>query len=87
MVNEHKRDGIEQRGDGWRITVAAGRDPITGNYVRIRELVHGTKTDARKRRDELRVQVARGTAANAARENLTDYPAAAIDEAERLLGG
>lgn len=54
--------GIESRGDGvWRITVAAGRDPSTGKYTRVRETFHGTKTDARRRRDELRVEVANGT--------------------------
>ncbi len=73
MTERTSHDGIAQRGDGWRITVAAGRDPITGNYNRIRETFHGTKTDARKRRDELRVQVSHGTAVHADRGNVTDY--------------
>jgi integrase len=66
-------DGIEARGNGWRITVATGRDPITGEYGRIREHVNGTKTDARRRRDELRVQVQRGTAVRADREIVADF--------------
>jgi integrase len=74
-VTERKKpDGIEQRGAGtWRITVASGRDPVTGRYVRVRETFRGTKTEARRRRDELRVQVARGTIAHADRESVTAY--------------
>jgi hypothetical protein len=69
-----KHDGIEQRGSGtWRITVHTGRDPVTGCYGRIRETVRGTKTDARKRRTELLVQVARGTAVQADRETVAVF--------------
>jgi hypothetical protein len=68
------KDGIEARGRGtWRITVAAGRDPITGRYTRLRETVHGTKTDARRRRDELLVQAARGTAVQSTRETVAVF--------------
>jgi integrase len=68
------RDGMEQRSSGiWRITVATGRDPVTGRYGRIRETVRGTKTDARKRRDTLRVQVAHGTAVQTERETVTAF--------------
>jgi integrase len=67
-------DGIEARGKGsWRITVAGGRDPITGRYIRLRETVRGTKTEARRRRDELLVQVARGTAVQATRETVAVF--------------
>jgi integrase len=67
-------DGIEQRGtDTWRITVATGRDPASGRYGRIRETVHGSKMAARRRRDELRVQVSRGTVAQANRETVAGY--------------
>jgi integrase len=56
------KDGLERRGTrSWRITVPAGRDPETGRYVRIRETFTGTKTEAKNRRDELRVEVAHGT--------------------------
>jgi integrase len=34
---------------------------IHGKYTRIRETFHGTKTEARRRRDELRFEVANGT--------------------------
>jgi integrase len=67
-------DGIEQRGSGvWRITVHTGRDPVTGRYGRIRETVRGTKTDARKRRDALRVQVTHGTAVQTERETVAAF--------------
>ncbi len=73
-MTTNKHEGITPRGPGaWQITVATGRDPITGRYGRIRETFHGTKTDARKRRDELRVQVAHGTAVRADRENVATY--------------
>ena len=69
-----KRDGLEPRGPNtWRIVVAGGRDPETGEYVRIRETFHGTKTEARRRRDDLRTQVARGTIVHAERESVSDY--------------
>ncbi|MGZ5212353.1 MAG: tyrosine-type recombinase/integrase [Actinomycetota bacterium] len=68
-----KNDGVERRGDGYRITVAAGRDPVTGAYLRIREQFDGTLTDARRRRDEIRVDVSRGTAVHADRTNVADY--------------
>lgn len=68
------KDGIEPRGNGsWRITVAAGRDPITGKYVRERETFHGTKTEARRRRDEIRADVARGVHAHADRESVAAF--------------
>lgn len=57
-----KHEGIEQRGpDTWRVTVAAGRDPETDRYLRVRETVKGTISGAPKRRDELRVEIAHGT--------------------------
>jgi integrase len=68
-------DSIEARGSGaWRITIAAGRDPETGRYTRHRETFHGTKTEARRRRDELRVEIARGTAVRADDEVGTYLP-------------
>jgi integrase len=65
--------GIERRGKGWQITVPTGRDPITGRYGRIREQFAGTLTDARTRRDELRVNVKRNGASVDGRVHLADY--------------
>lgn len=74
MTERSKRDGIYPAGDGrWRITVGGGRDPLTGKYVRLRETIVGTRTDAKRRRDELRVQVARGVVVHADRETVADY--------------
>jgi integrase len=74
MSNAQRADGLEPRGNGvWRITVAAGRDPVTGKYRRVRETFYGTKTDARKRRDALRADVGRGIHANGGKENVADY--------------
>jgi integrase len=69
-----RNDGIEARGSGtWRITVAVGRNPVSGGYSRIRETFHGTITQARARRDELRVDSGRGEAIDAKRESVADY--------------
>jgi integrase len=79
------KDGIEERGHrAWRITVANGRDPQTGVYSRVRETFHGTKTEARRRRDELRVQVATGTAALDGRQRVDDYLAWWVGHRESL---
>ena len=79
------RDGMEQRSSGvWRITVATGLDPISGRYGRIRETVRGTKTDARRRRNELLVGVARGTAVQAERETVAAYMERRVAHRESL---
>jgi integrase len=78
------RDGIEQRSKGvWRVTVAAGRHPGTGKYIRVRETVQGTRTDAKKRRDELRVEVARGTYVRTD-DSVTDYLQSWVTKNEQL---
>jgi integrase len=74
MSERKKRDGVYAAGDGrWRITVGTGRDPITQEFGRVRETVVGTKRDAMRRRDELRVQVARGVVVHADRETVATY--------------
>jgi integrase len=73
-VTGNKPDGIEPRGSNtWRITVAGGRNPETGRYVRHRETFYGTKTAARARRDELRVEARAGTAALDGRQLVAPY--------------
>jgi integrase len=60
------KDGIEPRGPNtFRIKVGGGRNPETGRYEQIRETFHGTRSEVKRRRDELRVEVARGTAVRA----------------------
>ena len=49
------------------------RDPETGKYTSIRETVIGTKTEAKRRRDELRAAVVKGTVAKAGQETVTAY--------------
>jgi len=72
--SNQKRDGLQPRGGNtWRITVGAGRDPETGKYIVLRETFHGTKTDARRRRNELRADAARGTAARPDRETIASF--------------
>ena len=74
MVERQHRDGIHPRGkDTHRVVVAAGRDPLTGKYVQIRETVHGSPRDARVRRDALRTDVARGTVTQSKAETVSDY--------------
>lgn len=84
-MTERNMDGIEPRGRGsWRVTVAGGRDPITGQYVRARETVHGTMTDARNRRDEMRVDARRGTLARPGAETLAAYLARWIEHRQSI---
>lgn len=80
-----KRAGIYAAGDGsWRISVGAGRDPVTGEYVRIRETVVGSKRDAIRRRDDLRVDAARGLVIRADRTTVADYLERWITHREQL---
>jgi integrase len=74
MRERTRRDGIYAAGAGrWRISVGTGRDPLTGEYGRVRETVVGTKRDAIRRRDELRVQAAHGVVVHADRETVATY--------------
>jgi integrase len=82
-VNKH--DGVYARGPkSWRVVVSAGLDPISGKYVAIRETVRGTKTEAKRRRDELRTQVAKGTAASPDRERVDLFLERYISHQESL---
>jgi integrase len=77
-------NGIEQRGPRtWRITVAGGRDPQTGRYLRVRETFYGSKTEAKNRRDELRVEVAQGTHVRAD-DPVGTYLLSWVEKRERL---
>ncbi len=73
MTQRKHRGSIYRRGDTWQVSVSAGRDPETGRYLRLRETVRGSKADAVRRRDELRVQAARGTAVRADRETVAAF--------------
>lgn len=50
-----KGDGsIQQMARGkWRVSVSFGKDPVTGRYQRVTEVISGTKADARKARDRI----------------------------------
>jgi integrase len=47
------RGSIEKRGNGYRITVRLGFNPVTKTYDRYRETVRGTKRDAERRIAEI----------------------------------
>jgi integrase len=64
------RHAARTRGDS---RSAGGRDPEKGRYIRYRETFYGTKTSARARRDELRVEVRAGTAALDGRQQVAPY--------------
>jgi integrase len=40
------RGNIERRGNGYRVRVSAGFDPVTGRRIQLTSLVHGSKRDA-----------------------------------------
>lgn len=85
MTENIRRGGLEPRGTNtWRITVGGGRDPETNRYISIRETFHGTKTEATRRRDELRVQAANGTAIRAKAETVAEYIERWITHREHL---
>jgi integrase len=85
MNDQKRRDGLEPRGTNtWRITVGGGRDPETNHYVSIRETFHGSKKEATRRRDELRVQAANGTAVRANAETVAEYLERWITHREHL---
>lgn len=45
---------IEKRRGVFEVQISAGRDPLTGKYRRISRTVHGTKSDAKRLRDQLK---------------------------------
>ena len=47
--------GIQELRRGvWRVSVSAGNNPATGKRQRVTRVVHGTKAEARKVRDDIR---------------------------------
>ena len=73
MTERKSGDGVYPRGKGFRVVVPAGRDPITGKYLQIREQVNDSRREAVARRDALRTDVARGTVAQSKTETVSDY--------------
>lgn len=86
MTGQRQSHGsIYQRGvNSWRIVVSAGRDPETGKPATVRETVRGSKRDAIRRRNELRDQVAKGTATQDARETVAAFMERYIAHREQI---
>jgi len=58
MAKKKMNDGIQKRGKrSWFVSVAAGRNPITGKYKNVTATVVGKWEDAKAKRDELRKAV------------------------------
>ena len=70
-----KGDGsIIQRSRGvWEVQISLGRDPATGKYRKVSRTVRGTKADARKMRDQLRVEYESGLRLDADKLELGSY--------------
>lgn len=75
MPERNPRDlAIYPAGDGrWRVVVSTGRRNADGGYKRRVRYVRGTKTDARKLRDEMRADVSRDTSVEPVKQKLGDY--------------
>lgn len=57
----------------WIVTVSHGRDPLTKERRRVREVVTGTKAKARKRRDEIRAELESGIKIDAGKATLSEF--------------
>ena len=69
-----KGDGsIIKRGDGiWEVQISFGKNPVTGRYDRVSRIVHGTKLDARKLRDQIRAEHDAGVRADGSKMTFAD---------------
>lgn len=70
-----KGDGsIIEKGRGrWEVQIPLGRDPITGRYRKKSRVVHGTKADARRVRDEMRREIEQGIKVDADKMTFSDF--------------
>lgn len=57
----------------WEVRISTGWNPIAKKYGIQTKRVHGTKADARKKRDELKRQLENGIDLEAAKANLGDF--------------
>lgn len=67
----------------WEVRVAGGWDPMKKRYRTYTERVHGTKTHARKKRDELRRQVEGGIDPKAGEMSFHDFSEKWLDMREK----
>jgi hypothetical protein len=57
----------------WEVSVRAGRDPVTGRYVRIYRTVRGTRKDAERELSRLLYQVNHGALVDPGRTTLGEW--------------
>lgn len=57
----------------WEVRISTGWNPITKKYGIQTKRVHGTKADARKKRDEMKRQLENGIDLEAAKSNLGEF--------------
>ena len=69
------RGSIEEiiKGKKYRIQQPAGKDPVTGKYVRIRETFKGTKRQAEMRLEQIRRELEQGKALNADKITIAEW--------------
>jgi integrase len=81
MADHSRRDaGIYEVGPGrYRVVVSTGRRQPSGRYEQIVRIARGTKTDARRLRDQLRADASRGEYVAPAREDLGVYLASWLE--------
>ena len=73
--------GLEKRGNRWRVEIALGKNPVTGEYERYREtLPPGTsKSDAREMAVVIRDRIKRGYDGRGGNLSLQEYMAEYLD--------
>lgn len=49
----------------WRICLSRGKDPVTKKRIKVQQIVHGTKAEARKVRDKLKAELDGGLSVSA----------------------
>lgn len=59
----------------WEVRISTGWDARRGRYGVVTRRVHGTKADARRKRDELNAQIAQGVDPNAGRVTFGEFAA------------
>lgn len=64
---------IEKKRGVWEIQISLGKDSLTGKYKRITRTVHGTKADAKKKRDQIKHELESGLKAESANMTFDEW--------------
>ena len=68
-----RRDGKSFNPKHWRICLSFGKDPLTKDRIKVQEIFEGTKTEARKRRDQIKAEHDSGLSAQGAKMTFAEF--------------